>query len=86
MEEILKVLEKIEKQLEIINTDENMKLYTIDDICEKTKIGHSTVYAFFNNRNKYPDFPGFKAGKKYLVEVKKFNNWLSNYYKTQKKR
>lgn len=36
---------------------------------------------FFNNKNKYPDFPGFKAGKKYLVEVKKFNNWIANCYK-----
>lgn len=85
MEEVIKVLKKIEKQLEIANTDENMKLYTIKDICDKTGIGHSTVYAFFNNKNKYPDFPGFKAGKKYLVEVKKFNNWLATDYAKYRK-
>ena len=80
-ERILKVLEDIKSQLEIINTDEKLKLYTIDDIVEITGIGHATVYSFFNNKGKYPTFPGFKAGKKYLVEVKKFNNWLANCYK-----
>ncbi len=80
-EKILHILEDIKNQLEIINTDEKLKLYTIDDIVEITGIGHATVYSFFNNKNKYPDFPGFKAGKKYLVEVKKFNNWIANCYK-----
>lgn len=79
-EKIINLLEKIEKQLEIINTDEELNLYTIEDIVNITGIGHPTVYSFFSNKNKYPDFPGFKAGKKYLVEVKKFNNWLSNCY------
>lgn len=80
-EKILNVLEDIKVQLEIINTDEKLKLYTIDDIVGVTGIGHATVYSFFNNKDKYPTFPGFKAGKKYLVEVKKFNNWLANCYK-----
>lgn len=80
-EKILNILEDIKNQLEIINTDEKLKLYTIDDIVETTGIGHATVYSFFNNKDKYPTFPGFKAGKKYLVEVKKFNNWLANCYK-----
>lgn len=80
-EKILQVLEEIKIQLEIINTDEKLKLYTIDDIVETTGIGHATVYSFFNNKEKYPTFPGFKAGKKFLVEVKKFNNWLTNCYK-----
>lgn len=79
-ERIFILLEKIEKQLEIMNTDEALKLYTIEDIVKITGIGHSTVYSFFSNKDKYPDFPGFKAGKKYLVEVKKFNNWLANCY------
>ncbi len=79
-EKIYEVLTDIKKQLEIINTDEKLKLYTIDDIVETTGIGHATVYSFFNNKKKYPTFPGFKAGKKYLVEVKKFNNWIANYY------
>lgn len=80
--EILDVLTDIKNQLAIMNTDEKLKLYTIEDITEVTGIGHSTVYSFFNDKRKYPDFPGFKAGKKYLVEVKKFNNWIANCYKT----
>ena len=80
-EKVLNILEDIRNQLEIINTDEKLKLYTIDDIVEITGIGHATVYSFFNNKRKYPNFPGFKAGKKYLVEMKKFNNWIANCYK-----
>ena len=79
-EKMIEILEDIRDQLAIINTSETINLYTIDDIVKKTGIGHSTVYSYFNNKEKYPDFPGFKAGKKYLVEVKKFNNWLANCY------
>lgn len=46
-EKIVHILEDIKNQLEIINTDEKLKLYTIDDIVEITGIGHATVYSFF---------------------------------------
>jgi len=81
LDDILEELQKINKNLEIINStgfgvdnraDSLPDILTVKDISKYMRVNLTKAYEFFHRE----DFPSLKVGNRYLVPKSRFLEWL----------
>lgn len=58
-----------------MNESTNKVAYTISDLYDLLPLGKNSIYKLVNEK----DFPKLKIGKKYIIPIKGFEDWLKSH-------
>lgn len=76
--EVLSVVEKCLKNINLMETKSANELMNVDDIADKLKIGKQSIYKLF----KENDIESIKIGKQIYCKTSDFNKYLNTKFKT----